>query len=185
MWESLTEPLKIFFEKHLIPTILSLVLGTVVLLYTPKDNWILVELSKTWYWLFVSGCVFIFVQFVIWARAKWKSWQLSLDREKKNQEDQRRRDKKKLEMLWDYTDSLNEKDREYLKLFLENKNQPIIVSEIIYCRYETLLGSRNVKKQDCHDEKGYYTKCVLDEDFYNMLVYSAENYGKISRFDEV
>lgn len=186
MWESLAETIKIFFEKHLIPTILSLVLGTIVLLCTPKDNWILVELSKTGYWLFASGCVFIVIQFLIWVCGKLKSWQYSLDEEKRNKEYQIWKNRENLGKWWDYVDSLDKEDRDYLKRFLENKNQPIIVRGIIFYNHDVkLFGSRYVKKQQCYDEQGPYTKYILDEAFYNMLVYSAENYGKISRFDEV
>lgn len=186
MWESLGETIKIFFEKHLIPTILSLVLGTVVLLRTPKDNWILVELSKIWYWLFASGCIFIVVQLLIWVYKKLKSWQYYLDEKKRNEEYQRRIDKENLEKWWDYIDSLDEEDRGYLKRFLKNKNQPIVVRGIFFYNYDLkLFNSEYIKSQKCYDEKGPYTKYILDEAFYNILVYSVENYGKIGRFDEV
>lgn len=185
MWESLGGAIKVFFEKHLIPTILSLVLGTIVLLVTPKDFWILVELTKTWFWFFVCGCIFLIIRFVIWVHNKCQDWRYSSYLKTQNEMYQKREDEEYIRKLWDYIEALNTEDREYLKYFLKNNNQPMIIKGRIHYSYGRLFVSEHVRKQEGWDENGFYTKYVLEESFYNVLVYSAQKYGKISRFEEV
>ncbi len=185
MWESLGEVVKVFFDKHLIPTILSLVLGTVVLLITPKDFWMLMELTKAWFWLFVSGCIFLIIQLVIYLYSKWKDWRYSNYLEAKRKTAQEQEKEECIRNLWDYIDTLNIEDREYVKRFLKNKNQPITIKGIVHYSYGRLLASKHVRKQEAWDGNCLYTKYILEEEFYNALVYSAQRYGKISRFEEV
>lgn len=185
MWESLGEAIKIFLEKHLIPTILSLISGTIVILVTPKDFWMLVELTKTWFWLFVCGCIFVIIQLVIWLYSKWQDWKYAHYLEAKSKMDQEQKNEEYIRGLWDYIDELSTEDRQYVKRFLKNKNQPMIIKGRIYYSYGRFLVSEHVRKQEVWDENGFYTKYVLEEGFYNALVYSAQKYGKISRFEEV
>lgn len=185
MWESLGGAIKIFFEKHLIPTILSLTLGTVVLLATPKNFWMLVELTKTWFWLFACGCIFLIVQLVIWLHSKWQYWKYTHYLESKSKMEQEQKNEEYIRSLWDYIDALSAEDRKYVKQFLKSKNQPIIIRGKRLCSYATLFTSDHVRKQEGWDEDDFYTKYVLEEEFYKALVYSAQRYGKISRFEEV
>lgn len=185
MWESLGDVIKVFFDKHLIPTILSLVLGTVVLLITPKDFWILMELTKAWFWLFVSGCIFLIIQLVIYLYSKWKDWRYSNYLEAKRKTAQEQEKEERIRDLWDYIDTLSTEDREYVKRFLKNENQPIIINGIVHYSYGRFLASKHVRKQEVWDGNYFYTKYILEEEFYNALVYSAQRYRKISRFEEV
>lgn len=63
--EALGSALKVFAEKHLIPTVLSLLVGAIVYSITPTDFWLLIKLTKFGYWLFASGCVFIIIQLLL------------------------------------------------------------------------------------------------------------------------
>ena len=44
MWNAVGESLKVFLEKHLIPTVISVVAAIVVFLVLPADNWIIEKL---------------------------------------------------------------------------------------------------------------------------------------------
>lgn len=171
MWEPLGEAIKVFFEKHLIPTILSLIFGTVILLGTPENFWIIQKISKLGYYLFVSGIFFLIFKFMV------KRYEKYHDNKKKKQEEVRK--------LWEYVDGLRSDDIEVLKEFIANKNNPVITRNIFYCNYETLLCSDYIRKKEYYDDNGCYIKYVLEENFYELLLYSAKKYKKIGRFVEV
>ena len=57
--EAFSEAIKVFAEKHLVPSIISLVSGAGIYLITPDDCWVIEKITKLGYWLLVSGCVFI------------------------------------------------------------------------------------------------------------------------------
>lgn len=185
MWEALGNALKLFFEKHFIPTVLSLVCGTIVFVCTPEDNWILVKLSKFWYWLFISGCIFVVIQFIVWSHSKISSRKYWKSVEKSNNQFRKAENEEAIRHLWDYVGSLCPEEREYLKRFLKNKNAPITIRGRFFYDYSSLWSSEHIRKQEGYDNSGSYTQYVLEENFYQALCYSAEVYGKISRFDEV
>lgn len=185
MLEAFGEAIKVFFEKHLIPTIISMVLGAIVLLVTPKDFWMIIELTKTWFWLFVCGCIFLIIQFMIWVHNKWQNRRYTSYLETQNKIYQERENEERIRSLWDYIDALNAEDREYVKRFLKSENHPIIIRGRVFYNCGMLFASKYVRKQEAWDSNGFYTKYVLEEEFYKALVYSAQKYGKISRFEEV
>lgn len=185
MWNAFAEMLKVFFEKHFIPTVLSLVVGAFCYLLTPEDFWVLAKLSNLGYWILASACFFIMIQFLMWVHKKRQGWKYMRSLNKTSNEHQVRDNEEDVRNLWDYVDSLSVGDRQYLKQFLKNKNRPITIRGDIFYNYASLFSSEHIRKQQCCDEKGPYTKYILEENFYQLLVYSAEIYGKISRFEEV
>ena len=185
MWEALGNALKLFFEKHFIPTVLSLVCGTIAFLCTPEDNWILVKISNLGYWIFASGCAFIIIQLIVWIYSKISSKKYWRSVENSNNQYRKKENEEAMRHLWDYVESLCPEEREYLKRFLKNKNAPITIRGNIWYNYRSLWSSEHIRKQEGYDDAGCYTQYVLEENFYQALCYSAEVYGKISRFDEV
>lgn len=177
--------IKVFAEKHLIPTVISFVTGAILYLFTPEDSWLIGKLSRGGYWLLLSGCIFLFIQLLIWMRKSFQKNQYNKSVNAKNDDYKRTVVKERIGVLWDYVDSLDQEDRKILKQFLKSKNKPYIVRGTIFYAPGKLLSSKDVHKQEGYDEKGSYTKYVLDDSLYNALVASSELYGKISRFEEV
>lgn len=177
--------IKVLAEKHLIPSILSLVISAFIYLKTPSDFWAIERISGIGYWLLVAGCVFLIVQLLIHMKRQVDTHNHIKSIIKDNREDRIRQNKKNFEVLWDYVEELNQEDRDYLKQFLKNNNHPITIRGNIYFTYGRLFNSRNVHCQKGYDDQGPYTKFILEESLYNALVLSAELYGKISRFEEV
>ena len=68
--EALSGAFKVFAEKHLTPSVISLIVGAIVYLLTPDDNWMIEKLTKFGYWLFVSVCFFIIIQLLFWIKNK-------------------------------------------------------------------------------------------------------------------
>lgn len=176
------EAIRVFAEKHLIPSVISLVLGGIVYLVTPEDFVVLKKLSGLYYFLLISGCIFLFVQLVIWFKERMYIKKES--RRIENIENQNRKSlcKENLKVLWDMVDEFSFEDREYLNQFVKNENKPIVIRGNYIYAYGRLFNSKNIHRQEGYDEKGSYTQYILEDDFYNMLKISYELYGRISRF---
>lgn len=129
----------------------------------------------------------------------------------KTQEEMRK--KQELEELWCYVDKLSPLDKRYLQEFLNNSNTPIEVDNLYLSLYPSgLLSNTNVivstkkqknfvdvvKKINLDEDElmrfalpidtfsDYSTHSILyklKDEFYDLLKYSYEQYGKISHFD--
>lgn len=183
--EALSGAFKVFAEKHLIPSVISLIVGAIIYLLTPDDSWMIEKLTKLGYWLFVSGCFFIIIQLLIWIKNKIQEKQYNRYLKRSNTEYRKKEAEENLQVLWEYVDGLDQEDRNLLKQFLANKNKPLVIRGNVYYAYGKLLNSHSVHSQKGYDDQGSYTKYVLEESLYNALVVSSELYGKISRFEEV
>lgn len=180
--EKLGEVIKIFFEKYCISTVCSLVGSAIIYVFTPDEFLLIERLSKSGYYCFCVGVLFILIQFLIWI--------INNNKEKKESQEIDKFYKKKamqinLEYLWDFVDSLCRDDINYLKTFLRNNNAPIVIKGNLYFCGNRLFTSNYVKKQEGYDAEGHYIKYILETDFYELLKFSAEEHGKIGHFEEV
>lgn len=180
---SLAEAIKIVAEKHLIPTILSLVVAAIIFAFTPTDYWLIEKFSPIGFWLFIAGAIFILIQFLIWMKKTILQINHWLVRSKRNAKYQQKQNQERLERFWTFLDSFSQEDINYLKQFLENENNPIIVRGI--CPRGYLFNSEYVLKQVEYDnQQGHFSKYILKENFYRDLRTSVEQYGKINHFLE-
>ena len=65
MPDSIGEALKIFLEKHLVPTVISVVAAIVALLVLPTDYWMIEKIGKTLFFFLVAGVVFLAIQVLV------------------------------------------------------------------------------------------------------------------------
>ena len=180
--EKISEIFKIFLEKHFMPTVISLVISAIIYTFTPEEFLLIEKLSKSGYYCFCVGVLFILIQFLMWITNSNK-------RKKELQEIdefyKQKRSERNLEWLWDFVDSLCRDDMNYLETFLRNNNNPIVINGDSYFCGNRLFSSAYVKKQEGYDTDGHYVKYILTSDFYELLKFSAEKYGKIGHFEEV
>ena len=99
--EKLADALKILLEKHLIPTVLSIVVAVIVYLNTPMDRWIIERISKAGYFLFVAGTLFLLIQFIVFLfkalSNKYDDWKCDKDQRLENEHEA-------MESLWSLVD---------------------------------------------------------------------------------
>lgn len=183
--EKFIEIIKIFFEKHLIPTVISFVTAAIIYAFTPEDFWLLKKFKITGYFLFVAGVIFILIQLLVFIKNQISEKRYLSSLRKSNAEYERKENEEAFEKLWDFVDGLSEVDRDYLKMFLKTDNKPIVINNNRLYVYDRLFNSQYVKKQEGYDKQGSYVKYMLDPDLYHNLKLSAELYGKIGHFEEV
>jgi hypothetical protein len=211
--EKLVDLLKIIAEKHLAQTVASIALAILGVAFLPNLLDMTNKVGKTLYGVLIFCLGFLLIQGAkqIYTIAKNKAAEknkkrLSDERRKREADEN---EAKAIERLWDYVDSLGLQDRHYLSEFLKTDNQPIEVMGEAFVF--GLLANRNIvactdKKRKCApspDRKvefdghlvfpppdasyiSYHapTKLYrLKDDFFKLLKYSYDKYGKISHFD--
>lgn len=65
MWNAIGEALKIFLEKHLIPTAISFVISIITLIKLPKDYWMIEKVGKTLFFILVLLISFLAIELVV------------------------------------------------------------------------------------------------------------------------
>lgn len=207
--EKFIDLLKIIAEKYLIQTVASVALAILGVAFLPNLFGMTDKVGKTSYGVLIFCLGFLLIQFAkyVFAIAKNKA----VEKKKKRLSDELRieeakeNEAKAIAQLWDYVDSLQPQDRYYLMEFLKTDNQPIEVMGEVYGI--GLLTNRNnvacMEKQQCtrllnrkFEFEGHLvfqppdmahtsqTKLYrLKDDFFGLLKYSYEKYGKISHFD--
>lgn len=187
--EAFAEALKVLFEKRLIPTVMGVVIGLLVFAITPEKYYLLNKLGKELYIVLISGIsflVFTFAQFIIQKYPKWIKKRI---KEQETREYYENKNKERAYELWDYMDGLREKDKEIIMSLLNNENKPLRRGANYRIDYfstgqyakDNILIARAVYSDNGEMENEY----VLDEEFYNELLFIKEKFGKLSRFEEV
>ncbi len=209
--EKIADLLKIFADKHLIPSTASLAVSILCVAFLPEALGISNSVGKFFYGVLIFCLFFLLLQFgkcivkvfkgMIAQKAKRRA------ENQENIQDEQTKEKETLENLWKYVDSLSPKDKNYLRVFLKNENQPIELickeqgwgllsnKEIVVSTEKTTrvqinntVGLEGRQIYIPHTMKynvGYSTTTLykLSDDFYDLLRYSHDKYKRISHFD--
>ena len=65
MWEAIGQAIKTFVEKHLIPTVISVVVAISSFLILPSDYWMIERVGKVPFALLIAGISFLTIQLLI------------------------------------------------------------------------------------------------------------------------
>jgi len=179
--ESIVEALKIVLEKHLIPTVISLFVACIVILFTPADYWMIIKITpKGFFLMIVAGC-FLIVQLILLIHntiSENRYWK-KVERETKKEKEER-----EMEYLWSIIDEVNPGDLKIIKRLINSGNKPIEFENHYVCsdsilKDETFMVSRQVSKGG-----KVVSQYKLRPEIYNNLLYSKQKYGKISHFQD-
>lgn len=144
--EKLGEVIKIFLEKHFIPTVISFVVSAAVYACTPNEFWLIVKFTELGYWLFCSGVIFILIQFILWINKQNCEKKEKKELQERNELRKKKKMERELEWLWDFVDNLCGEDIKHLKTFLKKNNVPIVIHGNSYFCGNRLFASTYVKK---------------------------------------
>ena len=207
MWGAITEFCKVFAEKHLIPSVISVVGAITVLLFMPADYWMITKLGKMLFFFLVSGVFFLAVQFVLFC---FRTYRQHRERVADNQyqiHSASQNEKIGMEELWSAVDSFDPDDRELIRGFLESNNTPIqrpsgtryfgkslLASNWVISTEEYIddpqptiiserLKSKGITAEIIGTPKTLVKKYKLCNEIFMALKYSKEKYGKISHFE--
>lgn len=200
--EKFWEVLKVFLEKHLLPSAISLTFALIIVAITPEETMLYTRLGKNLYTVLVFCVGFIVIEAVRFiGKAIW-SKRRSIIEDKQQKELQLKRD---LEDQWNFVDKLSVAEKKMLMDFLHTNNSPITIkglpkSNLLISKYVISTNMPSEETINAQDPQGVFGKsggtikmsgkCFaipirqykLDEKFYKLLKYSYEIYGRISHF---
>lgn len=183
-------------EKHLIPAILSFVIGIGVYLYVGESFWMVTQLTTTIFVIFIACIAFLAISLIMWLAAKFKSWRIAQSNEKYNQkqeEKQREEDDNKLRA---YFDTLPNEIIDITKQLLANNNTPIEV-ELYKINEQDFMYTPGYSRQGlgtfqtdlliCKTQrlsnKHLCYKVVMQDNAFNTAKYLVQKYGKLTSYD--
>lgn len=181
--EKFIDILKIFLDKYFINTLVSIVGTIITVAFTPNIFDINDRLDDTSYKVLlfcIYFLLFVFIKFIYDEIVKVKHKCKSKKEYSKSIQEQ---NNMVLEELWTAVDGFSQKDRDYLKIFLETKNEPIKVRENYYSAGKTLFKSGMVHTVRVPSFDVPIKKYKLKDEAYEALKYSFEKYGRISHFE--
>ncbi len=122
--EKFWEVLKVFLEKHLLPSAISLTFALIIVAITPEETMLYTRLGKNLYTVLVFCVGFIVIEAVRFiGKAIW-SKRRSIIEDKQLKELQLKRD---LEDQWNFVDKLSVAEKKMLMDFLHTNNSPITI----------------------------------------------------------
>lgn len=179
MWNAIGEALKIFLEKHLIPTVISVVAAIVVFLVLPADNWIIEKLGKSWFLILAAGIVFLLIQMLIAIVKGIRHLCYKADLARQCRENDQKKCQEAEEKWLSFGDQLSPDDRALIIRLLENENEPEIEHGYIWHSNDSIYNTNLLVKTKGHDG---FTLYKLNDKAYRALKAIYEQRGSISHF---
>lgn len=181
MWESLGGVLKVIFEKHLIPAILSMVCAIITLLILPVDYWMIEKIGTTLFLALIAGCIFLGIHLVIYIWNMFSRLIFKCNTNKRQKEYERQELLKEKEKWLTFVDSLSAQDRMLIISFIKSRNKPKVEQGHIWYESESLHNTNCIIKIDNGDGTKLFK---LDERFYKVMKDLYEERGSISHFKD-
>lgn len=207
--EKFADILKLFFEKHLIPTVIAISTSLILWLYVPSGYWMIKNIGELWFCVLVSCVVFLIIELLIAIYNHVISKKSLSEVRNYNKKREKEKLEKNLKKVWSIIDDLPVNDREFLWESVKTNNTPVegYRSPMSY-RHETIGWILTTKLSEpktfikYYDKKTgkeimaneltgneteslttYYNLYKLDDEIFNLLKYSYKKYGRISNFD--
>lgn len=139
--EKFVEVIKIFMEKHLIPSVISIAGAIVTYLFFPQDNWIILKLGTTLFIILFFSSYFLLIQLLVYTIDFFKdliediNYKIIEKTEEKNSI---------IQEINDFYDSLSSQDKEILSTFVKNSNKTLISFDQYFYSSSKLLRRKSL-----------------------------------------
>ena len=173
--EAFASVINILLEKRLIPTVFGFVAATIVYIITPESNALLEKLGRGWYVLLYAGVFFLIISFIQYLYTKKKHLFFYLNR------------KELLKQVWNQVDDFNSYEKKFLIHFINSNNKEIKVTDDAIEQFEELdieTSKLFVRTYSVDEDGESCCLCKLNPNYYRILKYSKDKYGKICNFAE-
>ena len=179
MWNAVSGALKVFFEKHLIPTVISIVLAIVAFLLLPADSWVIAKLGKSWFLILAAGVVFLVTQTIIAMVKGVRHLLYKADLARQCRDIDRKKSQEAVEEWLSFVDKLSPDERALIIKFIENGNKPETEHGYVWHSHDSIHNTNLLIKMKGHDG---FTLYKLDEKAYLALKTIYDQRGSISHF---
>lgn len=206
--EKLADVLKLFLEKYFVSTLISITISILIVAIEPNILLISEKTNEKLYFILVYCMVFLIVLLIRKTHKTVCSKIEHFKARKQYQEYVEIENRKAVETLWTFVDTLSIPDKKALFNFLRTNNTPIESSATYFgdsifnnsnIMYETMVES--IEEEPCRSitnppKKGLVyipierpTQSIpvkrykLNDEFFSLLKYSYEKYKRISHFE--
>lgn len=181
MIENLGEALKIFLEKHLIPTVISVVVSIIVLIELPTEYWMITKVGRNLFFLMIAGVVFLCIQLIIHLWIGFQKLKHSIHSNNEYNKMKAKEMNENIEKWLTFVDNLAPNERDLILQFIHSNNAAITENAGVYRFYnsESIYSTDFVVKTRKRDGS---QMMKLNDQFYNIMKYIYEERGSISHF---
>lgn len=183
-------------DKHLVPAVLSFVIGIVVYLYVGESFWMVTQLTTTIFVIFIACIAFLGISLLMWCTAVVKSWRAAQSDKKYYQKQEEKQQEENDKKLLDFFDRQTKDTIEIITQLLKTENAPIYVdsykldesnftcapgysrrgsdgfqTNLLICKWQTSPNGR------------FCYKVIMQEPFFRAAKHIMQKYGKITRYD--
>lgn len=124
--DKIADVIRIFIEKHLIPSVISITVAIIALLLMPEDNWIIVKIGKMLVFILAFCITFLIIQILILLINAIKNIIRKRNelyhRKKLNKAEK----KEAIDQINEFVDQLTPDDKKILITFIRNGNKTLI-----------------------------------------------------------
>lgn len=150
--DKFADVLKIFIEKHLIPSVISIAGAILTLLIVPEDNRVIVKIGKLSVGILAFCICFLLIQFVkLIINGIKKAFNNAREfnyRMKQNEEE----NQEAIERINEFIDQLTPEDKNILIMFIKNGNKILISFERIgFNGFNSLLDNTKIMNIAIYD----------------------------------
>lgn len=177
--DSFGEALKIFLNKHLTATIISIFISLLFNLILPNDYWMIKKIGLNAFRVFIFCICFIFIQLIIWIVKKIKKILTYYTLKKEDEEIKNKEIEDNINKWRTVADKMSPQDRNAILELINNNNTPIPSYEFSVSDFHSI----------------YYTQCVhkamssngielvkLTDGCFKVYSYIYKKYGMLGNF---
>ena len=170
--EKIAELFKIFFEKHLFPSVIAIAGALLSILLLPDNYWMIIRLGKTFF-MILAGCVyFLGVQLLIWIS---KTVYSGVHQKNYFEEQHKKTEHELIDDYNTFVDSLSPQDKETLLTFVRNGNKALIACNGFRSPGSLLDNTNIINRSDfigdisCIDKNLYWVDPSIEESYSQGL----------------
>lgn len=143
--DKFADVIKIFIEKHLIPSVISIAGAIITLLMLPEDNWVVVKIGKMSVGILAFCICFLIIQFVAIIINGIKKALSNINEFNYRMKQDEMENRETINQINEFVDQLTPEDKNILISFMKNGNKILIAFERMgFGGFNSLLDNTNI-----------------------------------------
>ena len=143
--DKFADVIKLFIEKHLIPTVISLTGAITTLLIVPEDNWIIVKIGRLSLGVLAFCVCFLVIQLMIKIVKGIKKGISNVNEVNYRLKQNELKNQEAINQLNEFVDQLTPEDKNILITFIKNGNKILIAYDRMgFGGFNSLLDNSNI-----------------------------------------
>ena len=181
MWEALASVVRVFLEKYLIQTVVSIVAGICTLLFLPeKYLWMTEKIGKVPFVILISGVVFLALCLLMYLYNRITNYKMRVNMIITRNKERIRESEKDINDFMTFFDGVPEDERELIVNLIKNNNTPMKQKSIRYSIGKQSVYDTNVIVKTQNKDGSNLIK--INPLVFDKIKEIYEKHGSISHF---